>query len=433
VEVKGGAAQPVELRFTRHGPVLAVEAGENRAFALRTVWSEPGLSGYFGSSRLLKAKSWQDFKAASSAWGAPPLNLVYADVRGNIGWAASGRSPVRNNWDGLMPVPGDGRYEWSGFHAEDVLPSSLNPAAGFFATANEMNLPPGYPNEKNKIAFEWTDRSRIDRITELLRANPSVSLADSMAIQTDTVSTQSRRAVALLKPLSSTDARMSDALARLLAWDNNETTGSVAAAIYEVWATKHLGRTTVARIVPEAARKLLGDGHLEAVIAYLEHPDHALGADPPAARDAILLESIKSTLIELGQRLGPDMDTWAWGRLHHATFEPAVAVLADPQLRAQMTLGSLQVPGSASTPRAQTYRAADFAVTAGASVRVVMDVGAWDNSVVINTPGQSDDPMSAHYRDLFPMWAQGSYVPLRFSRAAVDRDAERLIHLEPAG
>jgi penicillin G amidase len=98
---------------------------------------------------------------------------------------------------------------------------------------------------------------------------------------------------------------------------------------------------------------------------------------------------------------------------HHATFEPAIAILADPQLRAQMTVGPLQTPGSSSTPRAQHYRASDFAVTAGASVRMVMDVGAWDNSVVINTPGQSGDPMNAHYRDLFPLWAEGTYVPLR--------------------
>ena len=96
-----------------------------------------------------------------------------------------------------------------------------------------------------------------------------------------------------------------------------------------------------------------------------------------------------------------------------------------------MTVGPLETPGSSSTPRAQSYRPADFAVVSGASVRLVMDVGAWDNSVAMNSPGQSDDPMSAHYRDLFPMWAQGSYVPLRFSRAAVDRDAEELIHLSP--
>jgi penicillin amidase len=433
IEVKGGAAREVELRFTRHGPVLAVDAANHRAFAMRTVWSEPGLAGYFGSSRLLMAKNWNDFKMAANAWGAPPLNLVYADVQGNIGWAASGRTPKRKNWDGLMPVPGDGRYEWDGFHGNDVLPSVLNPSQGYFGTANEMNLPVGFPNEQNKVGFEWTDRSRIDRINELLGAKTKMTLAASMAIQTDVVSTQSRRAVALLASLSSQDAALSQALALLKAWNHEEGAGSAAAAIYEVWATKHLGKATIAKAAPEAARKLIDNGQLQAVIEYLEHPDGALGAAPAAARDAILLESLRGALAELNQRLGPDMTTWAWGRLHRATFEPAVAVLADPELRAQMSVGPLQTPGSSSTPRAQSYSAGDFSVIAGASVRLVMDVGAWDNSVAINTPGESDDPMSAHYRDLFPMWAQGSYVPLRFSRAAVDRDAEELIHLSPGG
>ena len=431
IEVKGGSAREVELRFTRHGPLIATDAAKHRAFAMRTIWNEPGLSGYFGSSRLLMAKNWDEFKAAANAWGAPPLNIVYADVQGNIGWAAAGRAPKRSNWDGLMPVPGDGRYEWSGFHGKDVLPSQYNPAQGFFATANEMNLPTGYPNEQNRIAFEWTDRSRIDRIVELLRADTKATLADSMAIQTDTVSTQSRRAVALLAPLSSQDAQVAEALALLKAWDHNESTGSAAAAIYEVWASKHLGKATAAKATPEAARKLIGDGHLEAVIEYLEKPDASLGTDPKRVRDAILLSSLQDALAELTQRLGSNMTAWAWGRLHHALFEPAVAALADPELRAQMTVGPLETPGSSSTPRAQAYRATDFSVIAGASVRLVMDVGAWDNSVAINTPGQSDDPMSAHYRDLFPMWAQGSYVPLRFSRAAVDRDAESRIHVTP--
>lgn len=431
IEVKGGASRDVELRFTRHGPVMAVDAANNRAFAMRTVWNEPGLAGYFGSARLLTARTWEDFKAAGNAWGAPPLNIVYADVKGNIGWAAAGRAPVRKNWDGLMPVPGDGRYEWAGFQGKDVLPSRLNPAEGFLATANEMNLPSGYPSERNRIAFEWTDRSRIDRINELLGARGKMTLADSMAIQTDAVSTQSRRAVALLGTLSSPDAELSQALALLRSWNHEESTASTAAAIYEVWATKHLGRATVAKATPAAARKLVGDAQLAAVIDYLEHPDAALGADPGAARDAILLESLQAALAELKQLLGPDMTSWAWGRLHHATFEPVVAVLADAQLRAQMSVGPLETPGSASTPRAQAYRATDFSVIAGASVRMVMDVGAWDNSVAMNTPGQSDDPMSAHYRDLFPMWAEGSYVPLRFSRAAVERDAEEHIRLTP--
>jgi penicillin amidase len=432
IDVKGGAAREVELRFTQHGPVLALDAANHRAFAMRTVWSEPGLAGYFGSSRLLMAKDWNDFESAANAWGAPPLNIVYADVKGNIGWAASGRVPKRKNWDGLLPVPGDGRYEWDGFQGKGVLPSRLNPAEGFFGTANEMNLPAGYPNEQNKIAFEWTDRSRIDRINEMLGAKTKMTLADSMAIQTDAVSVQSRRAVALLAPLSSQEPELAQALALLKAWNHAESTGSAAAAIYEVWVTKYLGKATVARAAPQAARKLIDNAQLQAVIEYLEHPDGALGAEPAAARDAILLESLQGALAELNQRLGPDMTMWAWGRLHHATFEPAVAVLADRGLRAQMTVGPLQTPGSASTPRAQAYDPSDFSVIAGASVRLVMDVGAWDNSVAMNAPGQSDDPMSAHYRDLFPLWAQGSYVPLRFSRAAVETDAEDCIHLSPS-
>lgn len=431
IEVRGESARSVVLRYTRHGPVLLSDPAGLKAFALRTAWNEPGVSGYSGALRLLKTSNWQEFKTALGAWGAPALNFVYADVHGNIGWAAAGRTPVRKNWDGLLPVPGDGRYEWQGFYTREDLPAQYNPAAGFLATANEMNLPAGFPAESKRIAFEWTDRSRIDRIDEVLRANDKVTLADSMALQLDTVSTQSRRAVALLDPVNSQQPMVAQALALLRAWNHDENTASAAAAIYEVWATKYLGKAVVGRVTPEAARKWVGSGHLQAVIEYLEHPDAVLGT-LPVARNTLLLESLTAALAELQQQLGTDMAQWSWGRLHHATFEPAVAGLADPALKAQMRLGPLQTPGGSSTPRAQSYRGSDFAVTAGASVRLVMDVGAWDESVAVNSPGQSADPMNAHYRDLFPLWAGSGYVPLRFTRAAVNTEAEQILHLQPA-
>jgi penicillin amidase len=434
IEVKGEAPREVELRYTRHGPVLKSDPATKRAFAMRSIWSEPGLSGYFGSSRLWRARSWDEFKAASNAWGAPPLNLVYADVGGDIGWAASGRTPVRRNWDGLMPVPGDGRYEWNGFLGKDILPSIRNPAEGFFATANEYNLPKGYPAEDRRIAFEWTDPSRATRIKEVLAADPKVSLADSMALQTDSTSPQARRLIKLVRdvPGGTININVDHAIKLLTSWDGNETVDSPAAAIYEVWATKHLGKAVVARVTPEKARTLVDDGHLEAILTFLENPDTRLGANPIQARNTIILESLKAATDELAERLGGEAPSWTWGRLHQAKWEPAIADLADPQLKAQMSVGPLQTPGSASTPRAQSYRASDFNVSSGASIRLVMDVGAWDNSVAINTPGQSGDPYSAHYRDLFPKWAEGSYVPLAFSREAVDRVAETVIRLTPA-
>ncbi len=429
IPVKGQAAREVELHFTRHGPVVFQDDAKGRAFAIRTIWNEPGLAGYFGSSRMWGAKGWQDFQTARDKWGAPPLNLVYGDTKGDIGWSAAGRTPVRANWDGLMPVPGDGRYEWKGFVEDGGLPVSRNPKAGYFATANAMNIPaePEYPRTKRKLGFEWADPTRTERIHEVLDGLPKATLADSMALQTDSVSPQARRGVALLRTLgSSHDPDVAKALTLLKAWDGAETTDSVAATIYETWAVKHLGLHAVRAANPSGTvRRLIGASSPDPVLTWLE-------AQPSAVRAPVMLAALADALAELRGRLGPDMATWTWGRLHTAKFVPAIAELADPALAARMTLGPLPVPGSSSTPRAATWRASDFTQSAGASVRVVMDVGAWDNSMVINTPGQSGDPDSPHYGDLFPLWASGGYVPLRYSRAAVEADAETVIKLTPA-
>jgi penicillin amidase len=431
IPVKGEAPREVELRFTRHGPVLEFDPAHGRAFALRSVWFEPGAAGYLQASWLDHARTWSEFLAGRAHYVAPPENLVWADESGAVGWAATGLTPVRAGWDGLLPVPGDGRYEWRGFLPGDQLPKIENPAKGFIATANEMNLPPDYPAAARPTAFEWNDRSRIDRIDEVLGADPHVSVADSMALQTDSHAAIARRLIALAAPLTSDDPRTAAALARLRAWDADETTDSVAASIYEVWSAKHLGRAVARREVPAAAA-VIGNGSLDAMLAALEHPGPALGPDPVAARREILLSSLTAALDELAGRLGPDMAGWTWGRLHHATFVPAIAVKADPALAARMTLGPVAIPGGPSTPKAAAYDLQTFEVTHGASVRMVMDVGAWDNSMMINTPGESADPDSPHYGDLFSLWARGAYVPMLFSRPAVEAAADTVISLTPA-
>ena len=141
--VRGQAPRDVELRFTRHGPVLHVDEARHRAYALRWVGAEPGSAGYLRSIALNTARNWTEFRDAVAGWKVPSENLVYADVDGNIGWIAAGLAPIRRNWDGLLPVPGrDGKYEWSGFLRVDQLPQLYNPASGFVATANHNILPP---------------------------------------------------------------------------------------------------------------------------------------------------------------------------------------------------------------------------------------------------------------------------------------------------
>ena len=425
VEVKGEAPREVELRFTKHGPVIYADAGRRRAFALRSVWAEPGTSAYFGSARYMTARDWPQFKAALDGWGAPSENQVYADVDGHIGWVAAGMSPVRPGWDGLFPAPGDGRYEWKGFLAADELPSLADPAQGYIATANHMNLPPDYPVAERKPGFEWANPARWTRINEVLAGNSRVSVADSMALQTDPTNVTARRMTALLKGVTADDADARAAIALLSAWDQRSAADSAGAALYETWVAKHLGKAAVAAAAPAAARPLIGDGDLAAVMAWLESPDSA------AVRAPVLIDSLRAAFGEVRGRLGPDPATWRWGDLHQAEFRHALSPLGDAAFRQRATAGPAPMAGSGNTPLAASWRASDFRVTAGASFRMVLDVGAWDNSRIVNTPGQSGDPGSPHFKDLFPLWAKGDYAPLVYSRKAVEEATETVITLTP--
>jgi penicillin amidase len=429
IAVKGAPAQQVELRFTRHGPVLRLDPKARVAFALRSVWSEPGAAPYFASTWLAAVRNWQQFLAARQHWGAPPLNLVYADTAGNIGWAPAARVPVRANWDGLLPVPGDGRYEWRGFLRGGQLPWRYNPPQGWFATANEMNLPKGYP-DRPPISFEWANRSRIDRIREVLAARPKLDLNDSMALQNDNRDLLAGQLIGLLAPLAATDPQVSRSLELLRHWDLDEAASSTAATVYQVWVN-HLVPMTVERVARGPVQDLIAGGSLAAIVGYLQHPDTRLGTDPSAARNELLMASLSAAVAELEQRLGQDVAAWQWGRVHQMTFIPAIASLADAGMKVRLSLPAVELGGSGNSPHAAAFDPPRFDVVAGASVRMVLDVGDWDRSVTVNAPGQSGDASSPHYADLLQTWGAGQYVPLLFTRAAIDQAAEAVMRLQP--
>ncbi|WP_342726132.1 penicillin acylase family protein [Bradyrhizobium sp. B097] len=430
--VKGEADRDLELKFTRHGPVIFVDADKKHAFAVRSIWFEPGTSAYFGSSDYMTAKTWGGFLGAMRRWGAPSENQVYADTSGNIGWVAAGKTPRRTSFDGLMPVPGDGRYEWQGFLSLDELPKLYQPKQGFIATANQMNLPADYPVNERRVGFEWSDSARWQRIVEVLQANSKVTLADAMALQNDDTGMLARRLVALLKPLSSDDANVKKGLDLLKAWDARDAADSAAAAVYEVWIANHLGPVLLKTTAPKAAEMIAPEASsISAIVDYLEKPDAALGCDPAGGRDRVLRDSLGAAVADVADKLGGDATTWRWGRLHVAKFDHALMPLADKATAAQMSVGPLAYGGAANVPRAATYRRSDYHLTAGASFRMVLDVGNWDASRTINTPGQSGDPFSGHYRDLAPLWATGQYVPLLYSRPAVEAATAEAITLTP--
>ncbi|MGQ3017639.1 penicillin acylase family protein [Phenylobacterium sp.] len=423
VDVAGQAPRTVELKFTRHGPVVFEDAKANRAYAVRSVWSDPGTSAYFGSADYMTAQNWTEFSTAMGRFGTPSENQVYADTAGNIGWIAAGRVPVRQGWDGLMPVPGDGRYEWRGFLDAADLPSRYNPEQGWLASANQFNLPDDYPADR-VVGFEWSNAARMTRITQVLEADASVTLADAMALQTDPTNVTAADLIPLLSDINAPAPRLAQAISLLKGWDGRTEADSAAAALYEVWLFKHLGQATVQAAAPAAARALIGGGDQPAISAYLT-------AASPAERAPILAASLTAAIDEVTGKLGPDLSAWKWGDLHQARFEHALAPLLAADGAERLAVGPAPMAGTMLSPLAASWRPSDYQVVSGASFRMVLDVGAWDNSVAINTPGQSGDPASPHYRDLFPLWANGDYVPLLYSRPAIEAATETVLTLTP--
>ncbi len=428
IRVRGGDDRTVELRFTRHGPVLYQDPDRNLAIGLRAAWLEPGMAPYLGSIEYIRARNWDQFLAAMNRWGTPSENQVYADTSGNIGWKPGGLAPVRPNWDGLLPVPGDGRYEWSGYRDMDELPVEFNPERGWVATANEMNLPAGYDVP---LGWEWAGPYRRQRIDEVLNADDAMTIEGAVRLQTDYVSIPARRLHALLgraKPLP----EAGPALELLGGWNAELAADSAAAALFEVWWRRHLeaevGRRMAAALEADEDTLPVQDENL---LRILEEVDPRLGDRPRRARDEALLDSLASAFADVSERLGPDPAAWRWGDLHQIELRHPLSKHLPDDIRLLADVGPAERGGSGDTVGNTSY-GDDFNQRSGASFRMVIDVGNWDASVAMNNPGQSGDPRSPHYKDLFEPWANDQAFPLLYTRPAILEAAEARIELLPA-
>jgi penicillin G amidase len=421
IVVKGKPPVEVELKFTRHGPVLWEDG--KRALALRWVGAEPGTAGYLGSLAVDRATNWNQFEEAMKRWKVPSENIVYSDVDGNIGEYSTGLAPLRKTWTGLLPVPGAADYEWSGYVPNSALPHSFNPPAGFVATANHKMIPKNYPYN---VGFEWAPPYRIHRIAEVLSgirdSRRKITLDDMEKLQTDVVSLPARQLVQLLKGASPKRTR---ATQMMLAWDATLTRESGAAALYEVWL-RNLRKAVSER---EGIEAVEDNWSLENILEELSKPSpQVFGPDAVEGRSQVLLQTLDSSWKQTEQLLGPDPQKWSWGRLHTIRFRHSLDGL--PGAAIMLDLGPLSRPGDGYTVNA-TWVGSKFEQEGGASYREVLDTADWDRSLAANAPGQSGQPESPHYSDLLPLWDKGEYFPLMYSGKAVEKNARDRLVLAP--
>jgi penicillin amidase len=428
IAVKGEQPAAVDLKYTRHGPVLYEDKEHHKAYALRAAWMEIGGSPYLASLRMDQAKSWEEFRDACSYSRIPAENMVWADTSGTIGYQAVAITPIRHNFSGLVPVPGDGRYEWDGYLPIKALPHAVNPDKGYWATANNYLFPPGYPYPDAQH-HTGTDPYRVSRISEFLSSGRLHTVAEMMRLQNDDLSLPARALVPLLRDVPIADATVAKAAQTLLQWDYVLDKDSVAAGIYEMWQRRILANVRDLAI-PKEAREVFGNIGMKKIIGWMNAPDGRFGTDPIAGRTQLLATSLEQAVSELTKKLGPDMSRWQYGqeKYHHALIRHPLGAAVKPEVRAKLDVGPMPRGGDSYTV---TATGGGDNQTSGGSLKLVADLENWDNSVALNNPGQSGDPASPHYRDLFELWARGKYFPIFYSRPKVESVAEKTVTLQP--
>ena len=434
IRVKGAGDVRLQVRETRHGPVLSdvhrpLQEAAPRGHVVALQWTalrEDDLTMQ-AAVKAAAADDWAGFLSAMRDFHTPHQNIVFADAKGNIGFVAAGRVPVRkpaNDLKGLAPAPGWlAQYDWAGFLPYAELPHSYNPAEGQIVTANQRVTPPGYPHY---LTADWEPPYRANRIAELLRAVPTHSIGTFARIQGDVVSLPVREMLPRLleaRPASG-DAR--HALQLLGGWDGAMAADRPEPLIAAAW-WRELTRAIYADELGEAFRAnwLSRAQFLTAVLAG--RGGHAAWCDnvrtaAPERCDEVLTATLEAALADLRKRYGSDMAAWRWGEAHAARHAH------QPFGRVRSLARWFDIvqpsPGDTYTVNVGRSRMADddhpYASVHAASLRAIYDLSSPDRSLYIHSGGQSGNILSRHYRSLTAAWARGEYMPMVTDRAKIE-------------
>ena len=420
------------VRSTRHGPVISDFGNRSDSSSVLSLrWTAHVPSQDFRCLYgVTQARDWHEFLDSLAYHQTPTLNYVYADSRGNIGYSLAGKIPLRRRIPSLLPL--DGSIEdndWSGYIPFGELPRIYNPPEGVIATANHRIVGASYPHY---LSHFFEPPSRIRRIKELLAVKKSLSINDMEAIQNDRVSLY---ATELIETLKSDLARVPEksgpfrtAADRLIGWDGTCDEESVESAIFHVFQYRLMANL----LIPALGEDLF--------LAYVEifnqclMPIHQILRDTNSgwfstkSRQELVEKSLREACEELKTSLGDDVELWQWGKIHRLVLNHALGRVQ--LLQPLLSIGPFPSPGDGTTINTGFYRHSNpYAHIVGASLRFIIDVGAWQQSGFILPPGQSGHLFSPHYRDQTALWRAGRYV--RIETQEEEAALEKVLFLVP--
>ena len=416
IKIKDQSDYVANLNYTHHGPVTYIDSANFKAYAVKCAWLEFGGSPYLASLRMDQADSWEAFKSACNFSNIPGENMIWADKEGNIGWQAVGIAPIRSNHSGLVPVPGDGRYEWDGYLPIIEKPNDLNPNKAYLSTANQNVTPSDYEHW-DAVGFSWSDPYRGERVNEVLQQSSELTIEDMMQLQTDYLSIPAQSLIPKLMEFEFKDPQALAAQHYLKDWDYYLEANSIAAGIYAAWEDQ-IKFQAADQFIPDAGKNLIRL-QLFRIMEWIDDPELIFSAPSIQNRDVFLRDSFIDAIKSLSELLGPDMDQWHYGQASykHIAIKHPLSDFVSADVQSKIDLPALPRGGNAYTPGSS---GSNKRQTSGATFRIIVDTDDWDTAMGTNSPGQSGNPDSPFYNNLYESWANDQFFPVYFSRDKIE-------------
>jgi len=434
IVVRGGKPVTIQVRATRHGPVLSdlrpalAEASPDSVVAL--AWTS-----LFDEDSTMKAVRTMGnsgdaaaFRTALRDWKAPQLSFLYADTKGDIGLLAPGLVPIRNRnnlVEGQLPVPGwDATYDWTGFIPFDGLPHVENPKSGALWTANSKIVDADYPY---LITREWPLSHRARRIAELLASKPQHSMASFRAMQADVVSLRTKELLAPMLASLPTGAKHGEIVAAMKAWDWSYPIDRPEPSIFAVWYS-HL----VDLLYADEFGDLFSDYRSQNPLFIRHVLTNAeagarwcdnIGTPTKESCGEIVAKALDQAIASLTQTSGADWKKWRWGDLHQARAPGGLAP-GDKEGRDIV----IPAPGGEGTVNVGSYNinaARPYDMKSAAVFRALFDLADLSRSEFILQTGNSGDPRSPHYADMNEPWRDVRYIRIETDRATLERSGAK--------
>lgn len=428
IAVRGEADVVKTVRYSRNGPIVDELLGigaDTGPVSLKWLgdgpdsWIPPLLD-------MMRTETCESFRAALKPWVCPSNCLVFGDTKGHIGFHCTGNIPLRQAHARGYRPGWDPAHQWTGCIPFEGMPQLADPQRGWIATANNPPAPDDFPYPLSGI---WTAGERAKRLREMLEGRPRFDIAAFQDMQHDQLSVRARRAAPRLAAIlaRSEDQALREAGRHFIAWDHRITVDSVAAMLFEAFTVHWCLRVARERF-PEALA-LAAAPAIPGLAMELLHGDTA-GWFPDGGVAAGVEEAMRDAMAELARRLGDDMATWRYGRLHVLQLRHFLSGRGD--------LGTLlnrtgPATGGSMVTVSNTHLGPDYESTGGATCRFVADLSAPEAEYWNVLPqGTSGHPGSPHYCDQAAAWVHRGYHRVSFSGPDGDAGCVRQLAIDPA-